>query len=192
MDEWIVLIFNVFFFLTACRILDPPPGIKPTPPALEVLTPGPPGKSLSCPIFFCSHSHSVLQRKTEKLEGDGGSMSGRWTEAGDVLPNLQLTPAELAGFHLSVTLRRSTPQPASHLESLGHQGILEQREAQGLRSHRLDLHLELASVIWVKICHLHSLKKPHGAHGMGVASTDPGAQLPDLASWLCHCCCASY
>ena len=112
--------------------------------------------------------------------------------AGEVLPTFQLTTAELAGFRLSVTLRRPTPQPASHLDSLRHQGILEQREAQGLRSHRLDLHLELASVIWVKILHLHSLKKPHGAHGMGVASTDPGAQLPDLASWLCQSHHASY
>ena len=51
---------------------------------------------------------------------------------------------------------------------------------------------------WVGKCHLGQdtspslTQKPHGAHGMGVASTDPGAQLPDLASWLCHSHRASY
>ena len=38
-----------FFGQEACGILAPPPGIEPTPPALEgeVLTTGPPGKSLA-------------------------------------------------------------------------------------------------------------------------------------------------
>ena len=38
-----------FFGRKACGILAPRPGIEPTPPALEgeVLTTGPPGKSLS-------------------------------------------------------------------------------------------------------------------------------------------------
>ena len=68
MDEWIVLIFNVclfFFFLTACRILDPPPGIKPAPPALEGLTRGPPGKSLSCSFFLLSLPFSPGEENTE-------------------------------------------------------------------------------------------------------------------------------
>ena len=46
-----VLCFGVFFFFghNACGILAPQPGIEPAPPALEgeVLTTGPPGKSLS-------------------------------------------------------------------------------------------------------------------------------------------------
>ena len=45
----ILLLFYVLVFdHEACEILVPPPGIKPTPPTLEgeVLTNGPPGKSL--------------------------------------------------------------------------------------------------------------------------------------------------
>ena len=47
---FLFLCFDFFFFFghEACRILAPRPGIEPTPPALEgeVLTTGPPGKSL--------------------------------------------------------------------------------------------------------------------------------------------------
>ena len=46
----ILLLFSMFWFFDhkACGILVPQPGIKPTAPALEgeVLTAGPPGKSL--------------------------------------------------------------------------------------------------------------------------------------------------
>ena len=50
----ILLLFFMFWIFgqEACGILVPWPGIRPTPPALEseVLTTGPPGKSLT--IFF--------------------------------------------------------------------------------------------------------------------------------------------
>ena len=44
----ILFLFYVFFDHEACGILAPRPGIQPAPPALEgeVLTTGPPGKSL--------------------------------------------------------------------------------------------------------------------------------------------------
>ena len=44
----------ILFDHKACEILAPQPGIKPSSPALkgEVLTPGPPGKSLGAPSFL--------------------------------------------------------------------------------------------------------------------------------------------
>ena len=51
----ILLLFSVFWFFgcKACGILAPQPGIEPALPALEgeVLTTGPPGKSLERNIF---------------------------------------------------------------------------------------------------------------------------------------------
>ena len=49
-----VLLLFWFFGREACGILAPRPGIEPAPPALEgeVLTTGPPGKSLEC-FTFC-------------------------------------------------------------------------------------------------------------------------------------------
>ena len=64
-----------FFGHKACGILAPWPGIKPTPPALEgeVLTTGPPGKSLwfwflAKPTFNC-HSHFISPRVAASLGG---------------------------------------------------------------------------------------------------------------------------
>ena len=51
--EFVTILLLLFMFLffgpKACGILAPPPGIKPTSPALEgkVITSGPSGKSLS-------------------------------------------------------------------------------------------------------------------------------------------------
>ena len=46
---WAQSVFFVCLFVWLCRLqdLDPQPGMEPRPPALRVLTTGPPGKSLS-------------------------------------------------------------------------------------------------------------------------------------------------
>ena len=184
----------MFIFLIACGILDPPPRIKPTPPALEGLAPGPSGKSLSCSFLLSPPFSPGEENRNWRETGWGGGCWAAWVVGGGWGGSARFSA------HTSRTGRSSplnqtqevNPPACLPVESFGHQGVPRQRKAQGLRSHRLDLHLELASVVWAKILHLHSLKKPCEAHGTGVSSTDPGAQLPDLASWLCHSCCASY
>ena len=59
--------FGVFFGHKACRILAPPLGIEPTPPALEgeVLTTGPPWKYLL--LLFCVGLCVVAALYTEAL-----------------------------------------------------------------------------------------------------------------------------
>ena len=64
----LLLFFVLDFGLKATEILDPRPGIEPTPPALEgeVLTPEPPEKSLD--FFFLS----------TQLETRGGCGTEEW------------------------------------------------------------------------------------------------------------------
>ena len=64
----ILLLFYVLVFgRKACGILAPQPGIEPAPPALEgeVLTTGPPGKSL-CSENLTSLKPKILDNNTEK------------------------------------------------------------------------------------------------------------------------------
>ena len=69
-----VLYFGVFG-LDARRILAPPRGIEPVPPALEgeVLATGPPGKSLKC--FFLLSLKSLMTKQRTNTRGSPGIKS---------------------------------------------------------------------------------------------------------------------
>ena len=91
-----------FFGPAACRILAPWPGLEPAPPALEdeVLTTGPPGKSL-CDILkwwkYASGEHSNCQGLVKGYElpcsSDGKESACNVGDPGSV-PGLGRSPGE--------------------------------------------------------------------------------------------------